>query len=115
MKSYAEVSKSVGFEGFSTFPSKEEVQQLLWNLTFRPSLEDYKEALSLYRFLPEAWNHRQPEIVYTINEALLIGEKSLFAKPDAKENFTYTFWQWLSQPYKALRSLINEIPEGIRT
>ena len=107
MVSYNKVSYEVGFEGFRTYPTKDHAKTLLWELEVRPTLEDFKEVLSLYRFLPEAKDPEEMEIVCIINDALTIGNKRLFEQPAIHQPATFAPLQWLVNPYKALRAIIG--------
>ncbi|MDH3710674.1 MAG: hypothetical protein OER04_12335 [Cyclobacteriaceae bacterium] len=109
MSNYSDISKEVGFVGFRTYPTIEDAKKLLGNMVSRPNLENYKEALSLFRFLPEAKDQEQMEIVSTLNDALAVGTQIWFAFPEATRPNSLNYFQLLTNPYKALRAFYREL------
>ncbi len=106
MVRYKDISKKVGYDGFSTYPSKDYALDLLWKLKSN-SFKSYQEALSLYRFLPEAKDQDQIEIVGIINRALVVGDQQLFKKAVPEPPAAMNYWQLLTNPYKAMRTIIR--------
>ena len=107
MVSYSDISREVGFEGFRTYPTKDHAKTLLWELEIRPNLDDFKEVLSLYRFLPEAKDIEEVEIMCILNDALAVGNEKLFEAPVQPQSTTFSQLQWFTNPYKALRAIIG--------
>lgn len=77
MLSYRKISKEIGHNGERHYPTLDKAESLLENLRERSTLEDYKEALRYYRFLPVAQNEEEVRIIHVINSALIEGKKSL--------------------------------------
>jgi hypothetical protein len=76
--SYNTVSREIGYQGYMDFPPKKEVDQLLGDLSISPNLQDFKKALRLYRFLPEAQTAEQQRIIYMLQLGLSLSKKELF-------------------------------------
>ena len=81
--SYETISKDVGYIGYMPFPSIEDADVLLNSLSSNPTILDFKKALSLYRFTPEAETEEQSKIIYMLQLGLSISKKELF--PTEKE------------------------------
>ena len=64
------------------FPKLEEMDRLLSDLSLNPTLTDFKKALSLYRFTPEAETEDEERIIYLLQLGLSISKKELFPKPE---------------------------------
>lgn len=77
--SYETISKEVGYIGYMPFPTLEEVEKLLDNLSLNPTISEFKKALSLYRFTPEAETSEQTRIIYMLQLGLSISKKELFS------------------------------------
>ena len=77
--SYETISREVGYVGYMPFPTLEEVEKLLNNLSLNPTISDFKKALSLYRFTPEAETPEQTRIIYMLQLALSISKPELFS------------------------------------
>ena len=76
--SYNQISKEVGYVGYLPFPTMEKMDELLSDLSLNPNLSDFKKALRLYRFIPEAETDEEQRIVYMLQLGLSISKKELF-------------------------------------
>lgn len=81
--SYETISREVGYIGHIPYPSMEKMDILLRNLSSNPTISDFKTALRLYRFTPEAETEEQRKIIYMLQLGLSISKKELY--PDQKE------------------------------
>ncbi len=80
--SYNSISKEIGYIGFMIFPTVEEMDVLLSNLSQNPTITDFKKALSLYRFTPEAETEEQRRIIYMLQLGLSLSKKELFPEDE---------------------------------
>ena len=80
--SYDAISKEIGFIGYMPFPPMQEMDVLLSNLSLNPTIADFKRALSLYRFTPEAETEEQRRIIYMLQLGLSISKKELFPEKE---------------------------------
>ena len=81
--SYKQISREIGYVGYSPFPSMEEMNKLLSNLSSNPTISDFKKALSLYRFTPEAKTPEEEKVIHMLQLGLSIAKKDLFlAQPE---------------------------------
>lgn len=76
--SYNQVSKEVGYVGYMPYPRMQEVDKLISDLSINPTLTDFKKALSLYRFTPEAETDVEQRMIYMLQLGLSISKKGLF-------------------------------------
>ncbi|GJM29281.1 MAG: hypothetical protein DHS20C17_19160 [Cyclobacteriaceae bacterium] len=76
--SYETISKEVGYVGYMPFPSMEEMDALLSKLSSNPTISDFKKALELYRFAPEAKTEEESRMVYMLQLGLAISKEELF-------------------------------------
>lgn len=84
--SYIEISKEVGYIGYLSYPSVEEADYLLERLSSNPTISDFKQALSLYRFVPEAKTADQQKIIHMLQLGLSLARKELF-ESETKTSF----------------------------
>jgi len=77
MLSYQKISKEVGHNQERSYPTLAEAESLLNTLKNQANIEDFKEAMRYYRFLPVAHNQEEVKIIHTINSALIEGRKNL--------------------------------------
>ena len=77
--SYSAISEEIGYEGYMTFPEKGEIDNLLDRLSYNPTIEDFRKALRLYRFLPEAKTVEQQRTIYKLQLGLSISREKLFS------------------------------------
>ncbi len=95
---YHEISKEIGYIGRLPYPSKERVKSLFHNLCSDPNIQDYKTALRLYRFMPEARTKVQVEMVYMVDLGLAVATESLYLKPPRwsfKDELLHQFYKWI--------------------
>lgn len=79
--SYHQISQEIGYTGYMPYPSLESVQSLFQNLCSNPTIVDFKNALRLYRFTPEAKTPDQAEIIRMMQTGLGVAMKSLYLEP----------------------------------
>ena len=77
--SYETISKEVGYVGHMPFPTLEEAEKLLNDLSSNPTISEFKQALSLYRFTPEAETSEQTKIIYMLQLGLATSREELFS------------------------------------
>jgi len=94
MVTYNEISNEVGHVGYRPYPTLSEAKSLCRKLQSDPNLEDFKEALSLYRFVPEAQTNEERSVIQIIDNALAEGKERLSLFP-MKKNF------WSALPFLA--------------
>lgn len=82
--SYNTISREIGYQGYMPFPPTKEIDKLLNDLSINPNLNDFKTALSLYRFLPEAQTAEQQRIIYMLQLGLSLSKEELFT-PEEKQ------------------------------
>jgi len=81
--SYKQISREIGYVGYSPFPFMEEMNELLNNLSSNPTISDFKKALSLYRFTPEAKTPEEEKVIHMLQLGLSIAKRDLFlAQPE---------------------------------
>jgi len=78
LTTYNQISREVGYVGYMLFPSMEKMDKLLGNLSLNPTISNFIEALSLYRFVPEAKTVEEEKMVYMLQLGLSIAQKDLF-------------------------------------
>ncbi|MGI9542810.1 MAG: hypothetical protein ACR2MX_06085 [Cyclobacteriaceae bacterium] len=94
MNTYNEISSEVGHVGYRPYPSMTEATSLWRKLQSNPNVDDFKEALSLYRFVPEARTCEERNVIQIIDRALAEGKERLSLEP-IKRNFWHAlalFW-----------------------
>lgn len=82
--SYNQVSEEVGYIGYMPYPSLDVVQQLFQSLCNNPTVTDFKNALKLYRFTPEAKTPDQTEIIRLMQTGLSIAMNRLYLEQSKK-------------------------------
>ena len=103
--SYHQISEEIGYTGYMPYPSLETVQQLFDNLCSRPTVSDFKTALKLYRFTPEAKTPDQTEMIYMMQTGMSVAMKSLYLEEpkrtlsDTVRNYLY---KWVPTTLLAL-------------
>ncbi len=75
---YQEVSKKVGYLGSIPFPKKKNIQDLCKKLLLEPDITTFSEALSIYRFAPEATDENQRITILLLKQALHLARKELW-------------------------------------
>lgn len=98
--SYNAISKEIGYIGYIPFPSIEEMDRLLNSLSLNPTISDFKKALSLYRFTPEAKTEEERRIICMLQLGMAIAKKDLFSEEVEKQRVFQT----------ALNYFLNLIP-----
>ncbi len=86
--SYNQISKEIGFVGHLLYPSMEEMDHLLSNLSLSPTLHDFKKALRYYRFTPEAETEDEQRILYMLQLGLSMSKKELFPETEKQSILT---------------------------
>jgi hypothetical protein len=79
---YSQISREVGFVGQLLYPSMEEMDQLLSDLSLNPTIDNFRRALALYRFIPEAETDEEQRIVYMLQLGLSFSKRALFSEED---------------------------------
>jgi len=91
--SYKHIAREIGYVGYLPFPSMEEMNKLVHNLSSNPTTSDFKKALSFYRFTPEAKTPEEEKMVYMLQLGLSIAKRDLFLvearRPIAEVAFNY--------------------------
>lgn len=85
--SYNQLSREIGYEGTMPYPSMEDMDRLVQRLNSDPTTSDFKQALSLYRFMPEAKTHDQEKMVYKLQMVLATAKDQLF-RVEPKRSFS---------------------------
>lgn len=67
---YQEISREIGYAGYVPYPPKESVKSLALNLCENPTVEDFKLALRIFRFAPEAQTHGEVEMINMLDAGL---------------------------------------------
>ncbi|MDH3710581.1 MAG: hypothetical protein OER04_11865 [Cyclobacteriaceae bacterium] len=75
---YQEISKEIGYVGHVPYPPKERVQTLYESLRDEPTVDDFKTALRIFRFAPEAQTANEAAIIYMLNLGLGSAKKDLY-------------------------------------
>ncbi len=76
---YQEISREVGYTGhMSSYPPKERIQTLFQNLCAEPTVSDFKLALRIFRFAPEARTPVEVEIISMLDLGLILAKKNLY-------------------------------------
>lgn len=75
---YNEVSRQIGFIGYIPFPDVKSLKLLCTRLAMEPDLENYMQALRIYRFCPEAINDEQKIAILLLREVLYHAKTSLW-------------------------------------
>ena len=91
MRTYNEISSEVGHVGYRPYPSVNEATCLWQKMQSNPNEDDFKEALSLYRFVPEARTSEERNVIQIIDRALAEGKERLSLEPIKR-----TFWSALA-------------------
>lgn len=76
--SYQEISKEIGYVGYTSYPPKERVQSLFESLCEEPTVDDFKAALRLFRFAPEARTANEVAIINMLDVGLGFARKNLY-------------------------------------
>jgi hypothetical protein len=76
--SYKQISKEIGYVGYTPFPSMEEMDKLLHYLSSNSTISNFKKALSLYRFTPEAKTLEEEKMIHMLQLGLSIAKRDLF-------------------------------------
>jgi hypothetical protein len=85
--SYNDISREVGYVGYLPYPTMEEADHLLEKLSSNPTIAVFKQALSLYRFVPEAKTLEQRKMIHMIQLGLSLAQEELFDR-EVKASFT---------------------------
>ena len=79
-----QISEKIGYPGYMPYPSLDAVQDLFRTLCNNPSVTDFKNALKLYRFTPEARTPDQTEIIQLMQTGLSIAMSRLYLTQSKK-------------------------------
>lgn len=91
MSTYNEISSEVGHVGYRPYPSVNQATSLWRKMQADPNEDDFKEALSLYRFVPEARTNEERNVIQIIDRALAEGKERLSLAPMRR-----SFWSALA-------------------
>gem|GEM_PF-3030890 len=76
--SYQDISKEVGYHGYMrSYPSQERMEVLFENLCAEPTDKDFKTALRIFRFAPEARTAAEIEMICKLDLGLVLARKTL--------------------------------------
>ncbi len=67
---YQDISREVGYAGYVPYPPKDTIKSLAINLCEDPTVEDFKLALRIFRFAPEAATHGEVEMINMLDVGL---------------------------------------------
>jgi len=84
--SYNQISKEIGYVGYTSYPTMSEMEILLRRLSSNPTILDFKKALGFYRFIPEAKTEDEQRMIYMLQSGLSMARKTLFT-PDVKRSY----------------------------
>ena len=82
--SYDQISEEIGYTGYMPYPSLDAVRDLFQTLCNNPTISDFKNALKLYRFTPEAKTPDQTEIIQLMQTGLSIAMNRLYLTESKK-------------------------------
>ena len=82
--SYNQISEEIGYTGYMPYPSLDTVRDLFQVLCNNPTISDFKNALKLYRFTPEAKTPDQTEIIRLTQAGLAIAMNRLYLTQSKK-------------------------------
>ena len=106
--SYSQISDEVGYTGYMPYPSMDNAQVLFNNLCASPTLVDFKSALRLYRFTPEAKTPAQSKIIHMVQTGLSVARKSLYlAAPKRSTREIVKDYIYKCMPTMTLFHLLN--------
>lgn len=75
---YQEISKEIGYTGYIQYPPREWAESLFYNLCANPSVNDFKAALRIFRFAPEAKTPAEVEIIHMLDMGLVAAKHNLY-------------------------------------
>ncbi len=115
---YRDISNEVGFSGYLPYPPKERIQSLFNRLCQNPTIKDFKEALRIFRFAPEARTAAEVEIIGMLNTGLILARNHLYHAQPAwsfKDFFQHQFYRIIPSltVFHVLRIIVSNNHYGL--
>ena len=67
---YQDISREIGYAGYVPYPPKDSIRSLALNLCENPTVDDFKLALRIFRFAPEAETRGEMEMINMLDLGL---------------------------------------------